>query len=87
MYTLFPPLAIWKQKFDFKVLDCFISFVSVLEKKKKNRSNKTLIDHDTAPSSSWNTFLLFQRFKLKKKKMSPGLNHLSCLKTITGGFI
>lgn len=37
MYTLFPPLAICKQKFDVKVLDCFISFVSVLEKKKKQK--------------------------------------------------
>lgn len=40
MYTLFPPLAIWKQKFDFKVLDCFISFVSVLEKKKKKQKQQ-----------------------------------------------
>lgn len=40
MYTLFPPLAICKQKFDVKVLDCFISFVSVLEKKKKTEATK-----------------------------------------------
>ena len=28
IYTFFCPLAIWRQKFDLKVLDCFISFVS-----------------------------------------------------------
>ena len=40
MYTLFPPLAICKQKFDVKVLNCFISFVSVLEKKKKKKKKQ-----------------------------------------------
>lgn len=40
MYTLFPPLAICKQKFDVKVLDCFISFVSELEKKKTKKNQK-----------------------------------------------
>lgn len=35
--------AIWRQKFDVKVLDCFISFVSVLEKQQLKQQNPDIV--------------------------------------------
>ena len=58
IYTFFCPLAIWRQKFDLKVLDCFISFVSVLEKQQLKQQN-----HDIVQKA-------VRFWKKKKKKLS-----------------
>ena len=43
IYALFPPLAISKQKFDSRILDCFISFGSVLEKQQQEKQNPDFV--------------------------------------------
>lgn len=43
IYPFFRLPAIWRQKFDVRVLDCFISFVSVLEKQQLKQQNPDIV--------------------------------------------